>query len=77
MPNLNDKACGTCVNYDRVSPKSSHGRCAVQSVYPSKEQPGQSFPAGVKRAAPGNLAKPVIVTVLQVVGNCTKYRPLK
>ena len=75
MPNMNDKACGTCVNFDGVTTKSNHGRCAVQSVYPTKEQPGQTFPAGVKRAAPGELAKPVIVTRLEVVGNCTKYRP--
>lgn len=71
---MNDKPCGSCVNFDRVSVRSSHGRCAVQSVYPYKEQPGQSFPVGVKRAAPGVLAKPVIVTKLQIVGNCAKYR---
>lgn len=74
MPNLNDNPCGGCVNFDRISSKSNHGRCAIQSVYPYTEQPGQSFPAGAKRAAPGALAKPVIVTKLQVVGSCTKYR---
>lgn len=74
MANLNDKPCGGCLHFDRISIKSSHGRCAVRSVYPTTEQPGQSFPAGVSRAPLGTLAKPVIVNVTEIVTNCTKRR---
>lgn len=74
MSNLNDKPCGGCVHFTPVQANANHGRCATKSVYPNKEQPGQSFPDNVKRAAPGELAKPYIVTRMQVVGNCSKYR---
>jgi hypothetical protein len=74
MPSLNNHPCGGCLHFDRITPKGNHGRCAVQSVYPYKEQAGQAFPAGVKRAEPGALAKPVIVTRAQIVEGCAKYR---
>lgn len=77
MSKLNSNPCGGCVNFDRITPKGNHGRCAVQSIYPSHEQAGQVFPPGVKRAAPGELAKPVIVSLTQIESGCAKYRPSK
>ena len=74
MSKLNSNPCGGCVNFDRITPKGNHGRCAVQSIYPSHEQAGQVFPPGVKRAAPGELAKPVIVSLTQIESGCAKYR---
>jgi hypothetical protein len=72
-----DKPCETCQHYDpiiRGSKPGRHGRCAAKSTYPNKEQKGQVFPAGVKREAPGVLAKPVIVVGADVESACTLYR---
>jgi hypothetical protein len=52
-----------CRNYDPImtgaGKESRRGWCAALSVYPFKEQPGQIFPAGVKRAVQGQLASSV------------------
>lgn len=72
-----DKPCSTCQHYDpilRGTNEGRHGRCAVKSTYPAKEQSGQVFPSGVKREAPGVLAKPVIVTGDGIESACTLYR---
>lgn len=72
-----EKPCNTCQHYDpiiRGKDEGRHGRCAVKSTYPAKEQSGQVFPAGVKREAPGVLAKPVIVVGDEVERACTVYR---
>lgn len=72
-----DQPCSKCSFYDpilRGSKEHAHGRCAAQSTYPHTEQPGQVFPAGVKREAPGELAKPVIVTGDETVTNCNLFR---
>jgi hypothetical protein len=72
-----DKPCQDCQNYDpilRGGGPTKHGRCAVKSVYPNKEQPGQIFPVGVARVEPGELAKPVIVVGREVVTGCTQFR---
>ena len=73
-----DKPCGTCSNYDPIirgkDSEGRHGRCAAKSTYPAKEQSGQVFPAGVKREAPGDLAKPVIVRGDGIEAACTLYR---
>jgi hypothetical protein len=72
-----DKPCDTCQHYDPILRGASagrHGRCAAKSTYHAKEQRGQIFPPGVKREAPGVLAKPVIVVGTDVVPACTLYR---
>lgn len=69
--------CGTCKNFDpiiRGKDATRQGRCAVKSVYPAVQQPGQIFPVGALRAAPGQLAKPVIVAKDEVVAACEEYR---
>lgn len=77
---FNDKPCDTCDYFDPVLRGTNKGVrstkwgwCAKNSVYPTRENPGQVFPAGVKRAAVGERAKPVIVKVGQVVTQCTLY----
>lgn len=77
-----DKPCNTCKNYDPITIRDgedigNHGRCAAQSTYPAVEQQGQKFPPGVKRAAPGALASPVIVAGEDVQKLCTLYRSKK
>lgn len=77
-----DKPCNTCKNYDPITVRDGkdagrHGRCAAQSTYPAVEQPGQKFPPGVKRAALGEPAKPVIVEGDGLVAACTLYRSKK
>lgn len=73
-----DKPCNTCQNYDPIirgkDATGRHGRCAAKSTYPAKEQSGQVFPSGVKREAPGTLAKAVIVRGDLVEATCTLYR---
>ena len=74
-----DKPCVQCQYYDpiiRAQKTGRHGRCAIKSVYPAVEQPGQVFPPGVARVAPGELARPVIVTGRDVVPGCTQFRVL-
>ena len=76
----NDKPCSTCFHFDRIifgndTRRTRHGWCAVQSVYPNKEQHGQIFPRGVARAASGALASPVIMQAAEVVTGCSRYRP--
>jgi len=76
---MNTKPCSSCFYFDRIifgdgTRKPRHGWCAIKSIYPHKEQEGQVFPAGVKRAAPGALASPVIVTIDEVVPHCPSYR---
>lgn len=71
--------CASCFHFDRIvfgdgTRKPRHGWCATKSIYPSVAQQGQVFPAGVKRAAPGALASPVIVAADEVVPNCPNYR---
>lgn len=76
-----DQPCKECRNYDVIVKglaPTRRGWCAVQSVYPAVEQKGQVFPPGVKRAAPGELAKPHIVIGSDViVPTCTLFRGKK
>ncbi len=77
-----DKPCNTCKNYDSITVRDGkdvgrHGRCAAQSIYPTVEQQGQKFPPGVKRAAPGELAKPEVVMGEDIATTCTLYRSKK
>ena len=72
-----DKPCETCQHYDpilRGTTAGRHGRCAVKSTYPNKEQKGQVFPPGVRREEPGVLAKPEIVVGAGIVPACNLYR---
>ncbi len=76
---MNTKACKDCQHYDPIivgngAQKGRRGWCATRSVYPNQEQPGQIFPAGVKRAAAGALASPFIVIGSDVVSHCTQFR---
>ncbi len=75
---VNDKPCQTCVHYDPIlrgdgTMKARHGWCAIRSVYPAQEGPGQVFPPRVKRVEPGALAAPVIVTGADAVPSCTTF----
>ena len=76
--------CSTCRNSDPIrNGLDAKGRvqfavrgwCSVKSAYPFQEQPGQIFPAGVARVAPGELARPVIVREDEVVPGCALYQP--
>ena len=63
--------CGECCFYDpvgrHVNSKAAFGRCALRSVYPKKEGPGQVFPPDVKRVAnEEDPAKPYIVKGAEV-----------
>lgn len=72
-----DKPCESCFHYDpiiRATRVGRHGRCAIKSTYPAQQEAGQIFPAGVKRAAPGEPAKPVIVVGKDTVTECGLYR---
>lgn len=76
---MSDKPCTSCTHYDPIvvggnRKESRIGWCAVRSVYPAVEHPGQTFPAGVRRAAPGELATPHIVAGTGVVKLCTLRR---
>lgn len=67
--------CKNCRHYDPIrsgqTKNPQHGWCSVKSVYPFKEEIGQVFPPGVKRAsAPEELAKPEIVEGNKVLPNC-------
>lgn len=78
---LNVRPCVTCAHFDRIifgdgTRKTRHGWCAVTSLYPYKEQEGQIFPPGVKRAPKGSLALPVIVAAEETVVNCPNFRAL-
>jgi hypothetical protein len=76
---VNDKPCRSCSHYDRIvvgdgTKETRHGWCAVRSIYPAQEGPGQVFPLGVKRAAPGVLASPFVVVGAETVTSCTAFR---
>lgn len=76
---MSDKPCNTCRNFDPIvkgdgKVPTRHGWCAVQSVYPAAEMPGQTFPPGVKRAEPGELAKPHIVEAKGIIPACALRR---
>lgn len=76
---MNDKPCNTCANYDPIkkgdgSRPTRHGWCSVQSIYPAREMPGQTFPPGVARAESGALATPHIVEAQGIVRHCTLYK---
>lgn len=76
---LNNNACSACTNFDRIvrgdgTRAVRHGWCAATSVYPHKEQEGQIFPPGVRRAGPDQLAVPTIVTDDSVVTTCGNFR---
>jgi len=75
---VNDKPCQSCAHYDRIvlgdgTKQGRHGWCAIRSIYPAKEGSGQVFPMNVKRAGPGVLASPFIVTGAETVTSCTTF----
>jgi hypothetical protein len=76
---LATKPCKDCKYYDVVmgpgSKPTVHGRCAIKSVYPMKEGPGQVFPPGVKRMTVADKpCKPVIVVGHEVQKQCIQYQ---
>lgn len=76
---MNTLKCMQCRFYDPIKsakrPNASHGWCAVKSIYPFKEGPGQQFPSGVRRVdSPEKPAKPMIVRGDEVVTPCTEVR---
>lgn len=75
-----DQPCNKCRNYDPIKKglaETRRGWCAAQSLYPAVEQKGQSFPPGVQRVKPGELAKPLIVLGSEVVPHCVLFRSKK
>lgn len=74
---MNKLKCSSCVHFDEQY-KFVNGRrvplwyglCAKRTVYPAKEQDGQVFPEGVKRAEEGQLAQPAIVQPGAVIPGC-------
>ena len=75
---MNERPCQECVHYDAIvagdTRPTRRGWCAVKSEYPAVEPEGRLFPPGVKRVAPGERAKPVIVVGEAVVRHCTQFR---
>ena len=78
----NDKPCDSCDYFDPVLRGALKGGlrdtvwgwCAKRSVYPTKEGPGQKFPADVQRMEdPASPAKPYIVKRGQVENTCNDY----
>lgn len=75
---VNSNPCNQCSNYDPIKlgdgkKQARHGWCAVKSIYPIKEEPGQIFPVGVKRAAPGEHPQPHIVVGTEVQSHCDQF----
>ncbi len=75
---MNDRPCQECIHYDAIVRGDSHptrrGWCAAKSEYAAVEPQGRLFPPGVKRVAPGERAKPVIVIGEAIVSHCTQVR---
>lgn len=75
---INNLPCGRCRQFDVIrgpgGKATRRGRCAKKSVYPAKEGPGQVFPAGVRRAGPGEAVDIRIVRKDQVVEMCPYAR---
>lgn len=76
---MNDKPCKECKHCDPIvvgdgTRNNRHAWCAAKSEYPAQEALGQVFPAGVRRVAPGELARPVIVVASDVVKHCDRFR---
>ena len=74
---LNNQVCGDCAHYDPMlsrGQKTGMGRCAAKSIYPAVEQKGQVFPAGVKRAEPGELGSIKIVRLKLLEANCGDFK---
>ena len=76
---MSDKPCNTCAYYDPIikgdgSKPTNHGWCAIKSKYPAVEMPGQTFPPGVDRVEPGELAVPHIVEAKGIVRHCQQYK---
>lgn len=78
----NDKPCDTCEHFDPVLrgalkaglKPTVWGWCAVRSVYPAQEGPGQTFPANVMRVEdPSSPAKPHLVKRGEVATQCNTY----
>lgn len=74
---MNNQPCGQCRHYDVIRGPlrraTGMGRCAARSIYPTKEGPGQRFPAGVKRAAEGAMTKMEVVRDSEIVAACTLF----
>lgn len=79
---MNTTPCGKCKHFDPVlGPRNKvnpFGWCAVKSVYPAKEGPGQVFPPDVKRVDDASKpAKPFIVYQDKVETGCAFFQPKK
>ena len=72
-----DKPCDQCKHYDPIKvgkdKTARHGWCSLKSIYPNKEMPGQTFPPGVKRAAVGDRATPVIMVGSECAKACHDF----
>lgn len=73
-----NEPCKKCQHYDVIkrgaAKDARHGWCAAQSKYPAQEQAGQTFPDGVARVAPGELAQPTIVIGSETIPHCEHFR---
>lgn len=67
--------CGDCKNFDEItvgngSKKGRMGWCIARSLYALG---GRKPPPGAKVAPAGVLAKPKVVTMTEIVANCTTF----
>lgn len=75
---MNKVKCKDCRHYDVIrsgkSKNPQHGWCAINSIYPMKEElGGPTFPPGVRRMTSiDSPAKPRVVEGEGVVSNCAK-----
>ena len=75
---INQRPCKDCLHYDAIvrgdNRPTQRGWCADKSEYPAVEPDGKLSPDGVRRVAPGELARPFIVVGTEVVSHCTAFR---
>lgn len=77
MPNT--LKCSSCKFFDPIRSgklkKVQYGWCAARSIYPYKEEKGQSFPPGVRRADSAETpATPYIVEGNQILAFCIQVK---
>jgi hypothetical protein len=81
---INSYPCKSCIHFDAIhlgggdgNRYHNRGRCIQKSLYPFKEEPGQSFPVNAKRAPEGQLAQFCIVHGDEVMEGCSLFQARK
>jgi hypothetical protein len=74
----NSAECGQCDHFDPVlrgTKRTNWGWCAIKSIYPFNDSPGQVTPGGVKRVlGRDEPAEPKIVELKGIEPHCTLYK---